>query len=228
MTVRVFTNDPLAPDAEIVLEPEESHYLARVRRAGIGDTIEVLDGRGGVHVAWVVRLDARSARVRLGPAREISRPEPLELGLGLPEPSATLEAITHACEAGATVITLVRCERSHVAVPSSRRIDRVVRAALRQCGAPLPPRIREPIDLDDWLDQAASGLFAWAQKRGASTPLPSLEHLVRRVLVGPEGGLTAQEARRAELGGLLPIALGPWVLRTPTAVVAALTRLRFG
>jgi 16S rRNA (uracil1498-N3)-methyltransferase len=227
MTVRVFTGEPLVPDVEVVLDAEESHYLARVRRASVGDAVEILDGRGKVAVAHVLVLDPRATRVRLGAALEVPVTEPLELGLGLPDPAATLESITHASETGATVISLVRCERSHAAVPNPRRIDRVVRAALRQCGRPQPPRIRGPIELDAWLAEADGGVFAWAQRRGTHTPLPRLNHPERRVLVGPEGGLTADEARRAEASGLIGIDLGPWVLRTPTAVVAALTRLRF-
>jgi 16S rRNA (uracil1498-N3)-methyltransferase len=227
MTVRVFTSEPLATDVELELDGEESHYLARVRRASVGDALEVLDGRGSIHLAHVLVLDPRRARVRLGPACDVPPVDPLELALGLPEPAATLDSLTHACEAGATVISLVRCQRSHAAVPNARRVQRVVRAALRQCGAPRSPRIRGPIELDDWLAEASTGVFAWAEKRGVHTPLPRLQHLERRVLVGPEGGLTDDEVRRLEAHGLFALSLGPWVLRTPTAVVAALTRLRF-
>lgn len=227
MTLRVFTSEGLEPEIEIELDADESHYLTRVRRASVTDEIEVFDGRGNAHAARIVRLDPRRARVRLGPARRVPPTEPLELGLGMPDPAATLESVTHACEAGATVITLVRCQRSHTAVPGAARIDRVVRAALRQCGCPRPPSIRGPIDLDAWLAEAPGGAFAWVEMRGDHTPFPPLDHLQRRVLVGPEGGLTEAEARRAQDGGLVPITLGPWVLRTPTAVIAALTRARF-
>jgi 16S rRNA (uracil1498-N3)-methyltransferase len=228
MTLRVFTSEALAAGGEIVLDREESHYLTRVRRAAVGEAIEVLDGRGSVHTAHVVTVDPHAARVHLGDPSCVPQPEPLELALGLPDPAATLEAVTLACEAGATVISLVRCERSHPAVPSGPRLHKVVRAALRQCGRPGPPTIRDPLDLDAWLAERDAGVFAWVSARDEVTPFPRLDHLDRRVLVGPEGGLTDDEARRAQARGLVPIGLGPWVLRTPTAVVAALTRVRFG
>ena len=228
MTLRVFTSEPLAPATEIVLDREESHYLTRVRRAGVDDMLEVLDGAGSLATARLLDADPRRVRVLLTQVLVVPPAEPLELALGLPEPSATLDAITHACEAGATAISLVRCQRSHAATPGAGRIEKVVRAALRQCGCPRPPEIRGPVDLDAWLAERDNGVFAWPDVRSEVTPLPRLEHLDRRVLVGPEGGLTEDEGRRAAVSGLSPIGLGPWVLRTPTAVVAALTRLRFG
>lgn len=225
MSIRVFTTEALAPGIELVLDSDESHYLARVRRSAVGHGVEVLDGRGSIHLAKVVASDPRRARVLIGPPVAVPPVVPLELALGLPEPRATLESVTHACEAGATTITFVRCERSHAAVPSPSRVERVVRAALRQCGRPLPPRIRGPIALGRWLDESSSGVFAWTTTRGQDTPVPPLPS---RVLVGPEGGLTDAEAMCARARGLTPIALGPWVLRTPTAVIAALTRSRYG
>ena len=225
MSVRVFVADGVAPQpgARIELDDDESRYLIKVRRVRVGEAIELLDGRGGV---WTATLAAASRRAELVLGAAIERghglPERVVL-LGLPDPAACLEALTHASELGATEVVLVGCTRSQGHAPTVARIERVLRAAMRQCGRPAPPIVRggdAPWSLTAALAHRPqlAGLFGDATSRPRA-PLTT-SHL--RLLVGPEGGLTAAEIEAARAAGFEALCLGPWVLRTPTAVAAML------
>jgi 16S rRNA (uracil1498-N3)-methyltransferase len=225
MTLRVFHRQPDLPTGtEIELSADESHYLVRVRRARVGDRIDVLD-TADVREAVVLTVDPKAARVRLEAARPSPHVAPVTLGLGLPDPKATLEAITLACEAGVEDIALVRCEHSHHAVPSASRIERVVESAQRQCGRPRAPRVDGPVDLEPWLstEDARPGVVATARRPPAGSPVDFSAGA--RILVGPEAGLSARDLDAALAAGFAPLSLGPWILRTPTAAAIAVARI---
>jgi 16S rRNA (uracil1498-N3)-methyltransferase len=235
MSMRAFTPDgaesPLS-GAEIELDDEESHYLVKVRRARIGDTLELFDGRGGAWVA-TLRTIGRPAIVQVGPALQLPEPAPRVVLLGLPDQPATLEALTGASELGATHVVLVACERSNTRSPSAARVHRVLRASQRQCGRARPTELvggspDAPLSLARALTvrDELPGVFAWEALREAASQIGSGERAASglRLLVGPEGGLTAPEVELLRAAGFRAVSLGPWVLRTPTAVVAILAR----
>jgi 16S rRNA (uracil1498-N3)-methyltransferase len=224
MTIRIFHERGLAVDERATLSADESHYAARVRRAAIGDELVLLDGRALHRV--VVEAIGERCEVRCVEVVATAQPEPLELWLGVPDPTAVLASITAACELGATRIVLVRCRFSPTALPSDTRIEKVVRAAQRQCGRPVAPAIEGPVALSDALASSAAplGAFAWEQLRGPASELGP--DTGRRLLVGPEGGLADDEAQACRARGMLAISLGPWTLRTETAVAAGLARLQ--
>ncbi len=234
-SVRVFSpaGERPTPGATLELDDEESRYVVKVRRARIGERVELFDGVGG---AWTATLrDAgRRARVEVGPALAQREVPARVVLLGLPDQAATLEALTGACELGATQIVLVACARSQGRVPAAARIERVIRAAQRQCGRPRPPKLvggppQAPLELDAALAIAEelAGVFAWEALRDGddhgSGDGPRTDAGLR-LLVGPEGGLTPAEVARIRAAGFRAVGLGPWVLRTPTAVVALLAR----
>ncbi|WP_052557976.1 RsmE family RNA methyltransferase [Enhygromyxa salina] len=284
MSVRAFAPagaDPLQAGSTLELDDEESRYLIKVRRVRIGEALEVFDA-GSV---WIGRLVAagRRARVRIDGPRPPGAPVPTRVVLlGLPDAAATLEAVTGACELGATQLVFVRCERSSGHLPSAGRLERVMRAAMRQCGRPSPPELLGAPPAEPWsLANALAhhpqlpGVFGSVDDRDnltslidsratepAEPPMPKVPRLAShrgppkpsrpasgrevssapidpssapidpsstpiealRLLVGPEGGLTPAEIEAAAAAGFVPTRLGPWILRTPTAVVALLAR----
>lgn len=228
MSIRVFAPEGStpAPARSLELDDEESRYLVDVRRARIGQRVELLDGRA----IWSATLVARSRRATLELDAVIERPEPAEriVLLGMPDPSATLEALTLASEAGASEVVLVACERSSARGPSSARVARVLRAAQRQCGRPRAPTLAgldEAWSLTRALEHRGElpGWMAWEALAGrdARPAQPVADGL--RLLVGPEGGFASAEVE-AIRARFEPVSLGPWILRTPTAVAALLTR----
>jgi 16S rRNA (uracil1498-N3)-methyltransferase len=232
MTMRIFHDAPLAAGDEVAIVGDEHHYLRRVRRAKVGTTIEILDGVASKVVASIVRTADRETTAKVERTVAPVATPMLELWLGIPDSTACLEAITSAAELGCTAIVLVRTAHGTAPVPGAARIERVIRAAMRQCGRPTPPEIRGPVDLAALLDahEHGCGVFAWERLQGDGGPtqddLAIALRLPPRLLVGPEGGLTDDEASRCRARGMLPLGLGPWTLRTETAVAAGLGHLR--
>ncbi|HWB78102.1 MAG TPA: RsmE family RNA methyltransferase [Nannocystaceae bacterium] len=225
MTLRVFHRAPLTRGAAIEIDGEELHYLARVRRAKVGATLEVLDGEGVAMRAELARIDDRSATLVLGDAIVHAAIDPLELWLALGDTDACTTAIASACELGVTRIELVKVAHGNHAEPAPARIDRVVRAAMRQCGLPSPPIVVAARPLATCIDTSdPGGVIAWERLRGTQAPLPA--DVRPRLVVGPPGGLRDDEAEACMRHGMTPLSLGPWTLRTETATVAGLARLR--
>jgi 16S rRNA (uracil1498-N3)-methyltransferase len=230
VSLRVFapTGTRPAPGGELTLDREESRYLRRVRRARDGDAIELLDGVGGLWSATVAGGD-RQVTIAVGEAVAVAGPRRrLTLLLGLPDPSAALQAITQASELGVATIVLVRCARSQGRAPASERVERVVRAAQRQCGRPTPPTILGPLELAAALeiDADADAYFASMVLRGGGDPRPR-PGAAARLLVGPEGGLVDAEEATLRAAGWAPLSLGAYTLRTETAALVGLSRLLF-
>ncbi len=235
MSPRVFaceadgTPPTLVAGARLWLSREESHYLRRVRRVRQGAAVEVIDGAGGLWSASVSAGDARATELLIDSSLPVPQPARLvDLLLGMPDSPATLTAITGATELGVHSITLVRCERSQGSPPSLARQARVLRAAQRQCGRPSPPEVRGPWTLDRAIAEQGetAGLFAWADPsaRQQADRLPVLGPRVW-LAVGPEGGFTSAEVASLRSANATSFGLGPWILRTETAVVAAISRL---
>lgn len=229
MSARAFSpagREPVRGES-IELDDEESHYLVKVRRVRIGQTLELLDGRGSI---WSATLITVGRRVVVRVDEPVVRDEPAErvLLVGLVDPVAMLEALTGACEAGASEIVMVACARSQGRAPTAARIERVLRAAQRQCGRPRAPSLLgfdEAWPLARALDHRRElpGWFAWERLSGSPGPEVAATGGLR-LLVGPEGGFTAEEVEQIAAAGLEAVSLGPWILRTPTAAVALLAR----
>jgi 16S rRNA (uracil1498-N3)-methyltransferase len=214
----------------VELDDEESRYLVKVRRVRPGESLELLDGRGH---RWTATLASAGRRARVEIVATVREPEPPPptriVLLGLPDPAATLDALTGASELGATQLVFIRCERSQGQAPSAARIEKVLRAAMRQCGRPSPPELLGGPPGDAWslADALAhrpelAGVFG--DPSSAESPLSDTAAGLR-LLVGPEGGLGPAEVEAARVAGFRGVCLGPWILRTPTAVLALLARL---
>jgi 16S rRNA (uracil1498-N3)-methyltransferase len=173
-----------------------------------------------------VAVEEHAAVLELQAPVPAPTPMPLVLVLVVPEPRATLEALTLASELAASEVILVDGDHSPGGVPSLDRIARTLRAAQRQCGRPRPPGV-ERACLAAALERTAAlaGYVASVSDRRHATPVHVDPGAGARLLVGPEGGLSAAEDARARQAGLWPLALGPWVLRTQSAVAAGLARL---
>jgi 16S rRNA (uracil1498-N3)-methyltransferase len=228
MTVRVFIAGTAAAGVA-ELDAAESHYLRRVRRAADGAVVEAIDDAGTIWIAEVAGGDARRSTLRLvgeRPAPAIARE--LVLLLGMPEPSALLDLLPAVCEVGVAEIVLVRCMRTQGGAPGRDRIDRVLRAAQRQCGRPRSPAVHGPLSLEAALRHRAElpGFFAWEQLRAAASTTPPIG-AGARLCVGPEGGFAEPEVAALAAAGFHALGLGPYVLRTGTAAVVGLARLLF-
>lgn len=201
------------------------HHLVRVRRAGVGSELRLVDGAGGARQGRIDRIDRRSAGVLLGaPAPGLEPRRHVELLVAPPRPERASWMVEKATELGVAAVRFVATERDPRSIGEGNleRLRRVAAAALEQCGGCRLP--------------ALSGVHAFAELPSlladlprrlcldfGGEPFPAADDSSLALLVGPEGGWTAGErATLAELG-CVAIALGQRVLRVETAALAAAT-----
>ncbi|MGM0476327.1 MAG: 16S rRNA (uracil(1498)-N(3))-methyltransferase [Pseudomonadota bacterium] len=234
---RIFQPGPLAEaraaGAEIELGAEAVRHLGRVLRLGPGDAVRLFDGHGGEYAATLTALDKRAGRARLDAFddRESESPLTLELVQGLAKGERMDVAIRKAVELGVTRIVPVATARSVVRLDGERADKRhahwrgVIIAACEQCGRNRLPELAPVTPLPEWLATPRQGVVLDPEGGTGLTDLAAPSGPVS-LLVGPEGGLTDDELARAEAAGLHRLRLGPRVLRTETAPLAALTAVQ--
>ncbi|MCL4747015.1 MAG: 16S rRNA (uracil(1498)-N(3))-methyltransferase [Burkholderiaceae bacterium] len=236
MPTRLHLPGPLRTGLERDLGADQRHYLLRVMRLREGDALEVFDGAGRRFEAKLARLAQRDARVLLGAELAAAPESALRVTLaqcisGAEKMDWTIEK---AVELGAHGIVPISSARSIVRLDpqrAARRVEhwqRLVAAACAQCGRDTLADVAPPQSLESWLESRDRGRGAIVLAPGAQSRLASLAFgsLELDLLVGPEGGLSDSELAAAERAGFVRASLGPRVLRTETAGLAALAVLQ--
>ena len=218
----------VTPGEEVVLSDAQRHHLAVVLRMKVGESLTLIDGD---ECMWQGRLVAlEPMRVSVLESAQATSAEPRgELSLWLPllKGGKTDDLVRQATELGASAITCFVASRSVARLTADKSAKRVARwnaiasEATRQCGRPKVPDVR----FSGSLPSSGSGVYLW--EAGGQ---PAMQVLTRsasegvlEVLVGPEGGLSPQDASALDAAGWSPASLGDRVLRAETAVVAAVT-----
>ncbi len=228
-TTRLFHPGPLVPGHEVSVTGDDARYLGRVLRLGPGAVVVLFDGRGGEYDAEILGRSRDTLTLRIGAHEPVDRESALAitLGQGISRGERMDLVVQKAAELGAARIVPLLCERGVVRLDERRarsRRDhwqRIAVSACQQCGRNRLPVIEPVTRLADWLPDAGGGLvLAPGSAESLRSAKPSAGRLT--LLIGPEGGLTDDEVARAGDAGFLPVSLGPRVLRTETAAVAAL------
>lgn len=220
----------LAEGQELELTDERAHYLLDVLRLRSGEPLTVFNGVGGEYAATVLSADRKRVRIRVGDYRVVWRESRLHvhLGLGISRGERMDLAIQKSVELGVAIITPIEAGRSVVKLDAVRRVARrahwqkIARSAAEQCHRTSVPEVAEPVSLDAWL-AAGDGLRVMLDPAASEKirELPDPDGSLK-LLSGPEGGFSADERARALESGYRAIRLGPRVLRTETAALAAL------
>jgi 16S rRNA (uracil1498-N3)-methyltransferase len=221
----------------VILDSEETFHLARVLRLGVGDRVEVCDGQGRNFVAQVTSLEPRGATLRILKKKDFwgESPLPLVLGIGLAKGEALDEAIRQATEMGVSRIFPFISERSERLPPErverrQGRWQRLARESIKSCQRSLLPQIDPACDFSQALEGPEEvKLIFWEEERGGG--LKSFLQLPRprdvRILIGPEGGFSPQEAAQAREAGFHVVSLGPRRLKVATAALAGITLMQY-
>jgi len=229
----------LGNGSEVRLQPDAAHHAVRVLRLNVGEPVMLFDGRGGEFEARITRIDRGEVSVKTGAHLDIERESGLNIQLvqGLSSGDRMDITLQKAVELGVATIQPVATERSVVKLKDERAQRRMehwqnlVISACEQCGRNRVPQVLPLLDLPDWLarlnvlvpDDEARLLLSPA----ATVPLKELAPPARMMLlIGPEGGLSSAETQLAQSRGFRPVRLGPRILRTETAALAALSAIQ--
>ena len=230
---RIHCDVRLGPGAQLTLAPEAAQHVAKALRLKAGDAIVVFDGGGGEYEALIQRIDKDRVDVKVGAWRDVEAEAAIPVGLvqGLPEADKMDWIIQKSVELGVAWIQPVICDRSVVRLSAERAAKReahwrrVAVAACEQSGRNRIPEVRPTLGFMSWI-AVPTQVRRWMLTPGA----PALAAKLRpdgpiELLIGPEGGLSERERDLALSQGCSPLSLGPRVLRTETAPLAALAAI---
>ena len=231
---RLFVRSALVTGQELTLDKEQAHYLGRALRLRVGDTLSVFSAESGEFQATLTDIRKSSAEISIGDAIPTSTESPLKVHLvqGVSRGERMDFVVQKATELGVKRITPVLTEYGVVKLDGSRAAKRrdhwqkVAESACEQSGRIRPPLIDEPLPLKTWFGAKTKDADVdLILKPGATTPMASLKAPTTKVclLIGPEGGFSDSEYEDAQVSGFKAVSLGPRILRTETAALAAVS-----
>jgi 16S rRNA (uracil1498-N3)-methyltransferase len=226
------------PGSLVDLPEAVAHHL-HVLRHQSGDELVLFNGEGGQARARIADIGKRraSAEILALDAVDVELPFRVTLAQGLPEGSKMDWIVEKAVELGAAGIVPLAAQRSVVRLSGERADKRlahwqaVVVSASEQCGRNRLAGVAPVQDFNRWLGQGADGVRILLSPRADASLAAWVRQTPARdvtLLVGPEGGFTDQEEDAARAAGALALSMGPRVLRTETAGLAALAILAAG
>lgn len=228
-TIRLFLEQRLCAGLEVAGTRAQANYLLNVMRLAEGAEILVFDGETGEWRARVSRQKRNACTLHVLERTRAHRPGPDIHYLFAPVKRARLDfMVQKATELGVAALCPVMTRLTIVRRVKLERMRANVIEAAEQCGVLRIPRVCEAVPLDRTLEgwDPARRLIYCDEAAPVASPLEALSGLAPgplAVLIGPEGGFDPDERDRLRgLDFMLPISLGPRVMRADTAAVAAL------
>jgi 16S rRNA (uracil1498-N3)-methyltransferase len=231
---RVYTDQPLEPGGEITLEEASSHHLYHVLRLQAGDSINLFNA-GCEYAATLGQIGKEGATATL---RKLvfEEPEPelaIHLLIGISRGERMDFALQKATELGVNRITPIFTKRCVVKLNEKKQASRmqhwnkIIINACEQSGRCRLPRLDMPLEVSSAVSTHNSGTPLLLDHRSSKT-LQTLKKPKSNItiLVGPEGGLSSDERKLAKAQGFTGVRLGPRVMRTETAPLAAIAAIQ--
>ena len=233
--IRFHVDAPLRAGGSCMLSEESAHHAVHVMRLREGDEAILFNGRGGEYAARVASIQKLRISLDVLQHRPIERESPLQMILvqGVSSSDRMDYTVRKAVELGVAAIHPVLAARS-VARPKGERADnrrahwqKVVISACEQCGRNRIPEVHPLLSVSDALRTPPEGVTGILLSPRSELPISkAVEGNSSFVLAaGPEAGFDADEEAAFAKAGFVPVKLGPRVLRTETAALAALAAL---
>jgi len=233
MTTRLFVSGALINGSVFELSGDRARYLSKVLRSRVGDAVSLFNGDGPEWPATITAIGKQSVVLQLADAVETKTEATLKTHLvqGVSRGERMDFVVQKATELGVKRITPVLTEYGVVKLNKERAEKRrshwqnIANSACEQSGRTRPPLIDAPLALKNWFGASRAAvdqqiiLAPHAEVALSSLPQPATKICV---LVGPEGGFSDAEYEDAAIAGFSAVSLGPRILRTETAALAAL------
>jgi len=231
---RVYTEQALSEGLTLELEPAPSQHIARAMRMQAADELTLFNGSGGEYAASIETLDKKSVAVLVGAHRsdDLESPLAIHLGIAISRGDRMDWVVQKATELGVQSISPLLSERTGVKLNADRATKKVQHwrqvsiAACEQCGRNRLPHLEPLQGLPGWLANTDSDTRFVLHHRtlGKATRIIRPDSVA--LLIGPEGGLSEVEIALAEKADFQSLKLGPRVMRTETAPLAAIAILQ--
>ncbi|MFK8052240.1 MAG: 16S rRNA (uracil(1498)-N(3))-methyltransferase [Woeseiaceae bacterium] len=238
---RLFLDQPISTGLTLTIGDERAHYLGRVLRAKAGQTVELFNGDGNVHLAEIEAIGRKEVTVLVqsttqGLARSacdirllqaVSRNEKMDW------------VIQKAVELGVAAIQPVHTKRSVMQLDEKRAGKRLLHwqaiamNAAQQCGRSELPDLHAPVSLDALATHKAADRLRLIAQPDADITLDQLDQNAVSMgqnidlMIGPEGGFESGETALLKEAGFLAFRFGERILRTETAAISLITLLQY-
>lgn len=232
---RICLQQDLCDNAVINLTGDYFNYLARVLRLKAGAKLIIFNGLGGEYPAELISIDKRNATIQLSAIKHHEVESPLDITLvqGISRGDRMDTTLQKATELGVSNIIPVFTQRSTVSL-KAERLDKklshwqgVIRSACEQCGRNQLPNLHTPQPIADYLQDNKPTLgIVLAPDVGNDFGTLTKPTAEIHLLIGPEGGLSQREYETCYQHGFRGIEIGPRVLRTETAALAAISAMQ--
>lgn len=230
---RLFVLADLQTGQSVTLDAEQARYIGRVLRLRNGDTLSVFNSQSGEFAAIVERIGRSSAKLLIGDAIANANESPFKIHLvqGVSRGDRMDMVVQKATELGVKRISPVLTEFGVVKLDADRAGKRrehwqkIAESACEQSGRVRPPLVDEPVTLKNWFGaKTRDADVDLILKPGANRALASIDAPKTKLclLIGPEGGFSETEYEDAGIAGFTAVSLGPRILRTETAAIAAI------
>lgn len=227
---RIYQSTKLQENTEILLDERNTQYLIHVLRLKAGDAFCIFNGEGGEYDAKIIAQGKRqySAQILKRSEGIAESPCKITLGQAISRSDHMDLAIQKSVELGVSAIQPLITE--HVAMKlDTKRLQQkhqhwqgIIISACEQSGRCHIPMLHPAIALESWLPQCTQDLRLVLHPTAKSNEFKNNIHSLA-LLVGPEGGLSEKEVALAEHHHFIALSLGPRILRTETAAIAAIT-----
>ena len=238
-TTRVHVDLPLSPGKRIDLPEDAANHLVRVLRMQAGDACVLFNGDGQDYAATLLAANKRGVEVEVGASTEVDNESPLRIALvqGIARGEKMDWILQKATELGVASVLPVQSDRSEVKLDAERAVKRlahwrsVVVSACEQSGRARVPEVEAAQPLANVGTRLASThrYLLDPEAKDAIATMPAIDGDCV-LAVGPEGGWSERDRAVLEAAGFKGLRLGPRILRTETAGIAAIAALqsRFG
>lgn len=236
---RFFIHPDTEISAEVLLSEEESHHIARVLRLSAGDLLQLFDGRGNVHDAEITGI-GRQVCLRICSSQYVEETGvPLRVCQGILK-GKKIEFLLQKCtELGVAEFVPFISSRCQLKKTEQKKLagkydrwQKIIDEACKQCNRVRPMQLAKVWSFQELVEQeldTGQGILFWEEEKKRSihtASLPSSETGLQIVL-GPEGGFSADEAGSAEKAGFQILSLGSQILRAETANIAAVSIMQY-
>lgn len=229
-----YSHASLAPSQSIALAAEASNHVGRVLRMQPGERLELFTGDNCRYPAEISAVTKKQVTVTILEkiAANVESPLAIHLAQGISKGDRMDFVLQKSVELGVHSITPLFTERCNVKLNAERlakkqeQWQKIVISACEQSGRNVVPQVLPACSLSEWLAGPREGLTLTLEPTASVSfkqlPAQATYHL----LIGPEGGFSDQEVQLTQQHQCHPVQLGPRVLRTETAALAAITALQ--
>ena len=225
---RFFTNGNLAVGQSATIDGTEARHIIKVLRLKVNFSLIVCNGDGYDYYAHIVETGKDNVRILIDERKENATVSPVKIHLYQCVAKADKFAfiVQKAVELGVSSITPVISAYSNPNELNAERLERVITEAAKQCGASALPVLNAPVKLDG-IEFDIPVYMGYEHEDKVSLSDIDVDCKEFALLIGSEGGFSAQEADALRKKGVKTFSLGRRILRVETAAVALISLLTY-